>query len=441
MSSTKKAAKVKKAAPAKARGKAGKPAAKSAVSSKTSRAKTAKTSAKTVAPSRATAKKTAARKTAKKSAPKKSLTTKAATSARGSAAKTTSRAVAARKRGASKATAPAKRTVRAAAKSAKTKTPSKKSATLAAAAKNQTIAAPAKISPIDQGMVKNVPPIKVEAALPSKPVAKQQPAPQAPQRPANESKSPTASEAPKVMTNLPETAVKAAPRSLVPPVVAATALSGAESAPAKVAPAAAAAAKPAPQKSRPAPQKHGFKLSEFVVYPAHGVGQIIGVEVQEVAGFSLELFVVSFIKDKMILKVPTSKVAAVGMRKLADADIVEKALSTLSGRARIKRTMWSRRAQEYEAKINSGDLVTIAEVVRDLFRTDAQPEQSYSERQLYEAALDRMAREIAAARKLIDAEALKLIEAFLMKGPRRGKGGDADIVDDPGDDPDVERAA
>ena len=145
------------------------------------------------------------------------------------------------------------------------------------------------------------------------------------------------------------------------------------------------------------------------------------MEIQEVAGFSLELFVVSFIKDKMILKVPTSKVAIVGMRKLAEADVVDKALDTLTGRARIKRTMWSRRAQEYEAKINSGDLVTIAEVVRDLYRSDTQPEQSYSERQLYEAALDRMAREIAAVRKLIDAEALKLIESFLQKGPRRGQ--------------------
>jgi CarD family transcriptional regulator len=190
-------------------------------------------------------------------------------------------------------------------------------------------------------------------------------------------------------------------------------------------------------KARAPSQKLGFKLSEFIVYPAHGVGQIVGIEVQEVAGFSLELFVVSFIKDKMILKVPTSKAPAVGMRKLSDAEVVEKALGTLSGRARIKRTMWSRRAQEYEAKINSGDLVTIAEVVRDLYRSDTQPEQSYSERQLYEAALDRMAREIAAVRKLIDQEALTLIESFLAKAPRRGQKSDGDGADDA----DVERAA
>jgi CarD family transcriptional regulator len=208
--------------------------------------------------------------------------------------------------------------------------------------------------------------------------------------------------------------------------------------------AAAPAGKPivAP-KPRPSSQKLGFKLSEHIVYPAHGVGQIVGIEVQEVAGFSLELFVVSFVKDKMILKVPTSKVAAVGMRKLSEADTVEKALVTLSGRARIKRTMWSRRAQEYEAKINSGDLVTIAEVVRDLYRSDTQPEQSYSERQLYEAALDRMAREVAAVRKLIDSEALKLIESFLQKGPRRGKAeaeAEADVAEE-AEEEDVDRAA
>ncbi|MEF3367745.1 CarD family transcriptional regulator [Methylocystis sp. 9N] len=195
-------------------------------------------------------------------------------------------------------------------------------------------------------------------------------------------------------------------------------------------------------KAKPtASQKLGFKLHEFIVYPAHGVGQIIGVEIQEVAGFSLELFVVSFIKDKMILKVPTSKVVTVGMRKLAEGGVVDRALSTLSGRARIKRTMWSRRAQEYEAKINSGDLITIAEVVRDLYRSDTQPEQSYSERQLYEAALDRMAREIAAVRKLIDSEALKLIESFLLKGPRRGQKSDADGGEDAADEADVDRAA
>ena len=139
--------------------------------------------------------------------------------------------------------------------------------------------------------------------------------------------------------------------------------------------------------SKKATQRQGFKTNEFIVYPAHGVGQILSIEEQEIAGAKLELFVITFIKDKMTLRVPTAKIASVGMRKLAEPSLVRRALETLKGRARIKRTMWSRRAQEYEAKINSGDIVAIAEVVRDLFRSESQPEQSYSERQLYEAAL------------------------------------------------------
>jgi CarD family transcriptional regulator len=167
-------------------------------------------------------------------------------------------------------------------------------------------------------------------------------------------------------------------------------------------------------------QRQGFRTGEFIVYPAHGVGQIVSIEEQEVAGAKLELFVISFIKDKMMLRVPTAKVVSVGMRKLAEPPLVRRALETLKGRARVKRTMWSRRAQEYEAKINSGDIVAIAEVVRDLFRSDSQPEQSYSERQLYEAALDRLSREIAAVQRVTETEAVKEIEAALAKGPRRG---------------------
>jgi CarD family transcriptional regulator, regulator of rRNA transcription len=167
-------------------------------------------------------------------------------------------------------------------------------------------------------------------------------------------------------------------------------------------------------------QRQGFKTSEFVVYPAHGVGQIMAIEEQEIAGAKLELFVINFVKDKMTLRVPTAKIVSVGMRKLAEPAIVKRALDTLKGRARIKRTMWSRRAQEYEAKINSGDIVAISEVVRDLFRSDTQPEQSYSERQLYEAALDRLSREISAVQHITETEAVKEIEAALAKGPRRG---------------------
>jgi CarD family transcriptional regulator len=203
--------------------------------------------------------------------------------------------------------------------------------------------------------------------------------------------------------------------------------------PAKAAPAVKpAAVKPAAPKveepKKPATQRQGFKTNEFVVYPAHGVGQILAIEEQEIAGAKLELFVINFIKDKMTLRVPTAKIINVGMRKLSEPALVKKALETLKGRARVKRTMWSRRAQEYEAKINSGDIVAIAEVVRDLYRSESQPEQSYSERQLYEAALDRLSREIAAVQHVTETEAVKEIEASLAKGPRRGVKSEADAV-------------
>jgi CarD family transcriptional regulator len=170
--------------------------------------------------------------------------------------------------------------------------------------------------------------------------------------------------------------------------------------------------------------RHGFKTGEQIVYPAHGVGTIVAIDEQEVAGMKLELFVIDFEKDKMRLKVPVAKAQAIGMRKLAETDFV------VQGRARIKRTMWSRRAQEYDAKINSGDLLFIAEVVRDLYRADNQPEQSYSERQLYEAALDRMAREVSAVRSLSDNEAVRLIETNLQKGPRGRKAANEVDVDE-----------
>ena len=162
-------------------------------------------------------------------------------------------------------------------------------------------------------------------------------------------------------------------------------------------------------------KKHEFKTNDHVVYPTHGVGKVVKIEEQEVAGMKLELFVITFEKDKMTLRVPVMKAKSVGMRKLSSPDVVNNALNTLKGRARIKRTMWSRRAQEYEAKINSGDLVSIAEVVRDLHRASGQPEQSYSERQLYEAALARMAREVAAVEKTDEPTAVKRVETMLLK--------------------------
>jgi CarD family transcriptional regulator len=161
-------------------------------------------------------------------------------------------------------------------------------------------------------------------------------------------------------------------------------------------------------------RKPEFRPNDFVVYPAHGVGRIVSIEEREIAGMQLELFVIYFEKDKMTLRVPTDKAVAVGMRSLSTPDIVSKALALLKGKARVKRTMWSRRAQEYEQKINSGDLLAIAEVVRDLHRADDQREQSYSERQLYEAALERLTREVAAVSGLDEALAQKQVDAVLL---------------------------
>ncbi len=161
-------------------------------------------------------------------------------------------------------------------------------------------------------------------------------------------------------------------------------------------------------------KKYDFRPNEYVVYPSHGVGRITAIEEQEVAGFKLEMFVVAFEKDKMTLRVPTDKAIEVGMRSLSSPNVVDKALATLKGKAKVKRAMWSRRAQEYEQKINSGDLIAIAEVVRDLHRSDDQREQSYSERQLYEAALERMAREVAAVSGSDEVEAMKKVDEVLQ---------------------------
>ena len=158
-----------------------------------------------------------------------------------------------------------------------------------------------------------------------------------------------------------------------------------------------------------------FTVGDHVVYPAHGVGSIAGVETQEVAGLSLEVYVITFDHEKMTLRVPTRKAKTAGLRAMAGGTVVTQALTTLKGRARVKRTMWSRRAQEYEAKINSGDLISIAEVVRDLHRADNQPEQYYSERQLYESALDRMAREVAAIEQIDRDAAIGILNKSLQK--------------------------
>jgi CarD family transcriptional regulator len=196
----------------------------------------------------------------------------------------------------------------------------------------------------------------------------------------------------KIATAKAAPALKATPKP-VPPVVA---------------------AKPAPAKPAAVRRRAGdFTVNDYVVYPTHGVGRIRAIEEQEIAGLTLTLFVVEFEKEKMTLRVPIAKANATGMRKLSTPDKMKSALQTLKGRARVKRTMWSRRAQEYEAKINSGDPVSIAEVVRDLHRASGQPEQSYSERQIYENALDRLARELGAVEGLDDAQAADRLDKVL----------------------------
>ena len=163
-----------------------------------------------------------------------------------------------------------------------------------------------------------------------------------------------------------------------------------------------------------------FRPDDYVVYPSHGVGKVVSIEEQEIAGTNLEFFVIAFEKDKMTLRVPTAKATSIGMRGLSSPDVVTRALETLKGRARVKRAMWSRRAQEYEQKINSGDLISIAEVVRDLHRTDDQREQSYSERQLYEAALERLTREVAAVDGIDEIMAQQRVDDVLITRAAQG---------------------
>jgi len=221
--------------------------------------------------------------------------------------------------------------------------------------------------------------------------------------------------APKIVAKKPELKAvpkvdaKALPKAEIKPAVAKVELKAVPPVIVAVAP------KPVVVVPKPEKKKSEFRTNDWVVYPAHGVGRIVSVVEQEISGIRLELFVINFDKEKMTLRVPVAKASAIGMRKLSSPDVVASALLTLKGRARIKRTMWSRRAQEYEAKINSGDLISIAEVVRDLHRTSGQPEQSYSERQLYEAALARMAREVAAVERIDEDAAVKRLEVALQR--------------------------
>lgn len=220
---------------------------------------------------------------------------------------------------------------------------------------------------------------------------------------------PAKAAATKAPTAAKPAAIKVAPARPVAPPAPAVAQKPVAPAPRPVAP------PPAP----PVARKPVFKVGEQIVYPAHGVGRVTNIEEQEIAGVKLELYIVDFEKEKLRLKVPTNRAEQKGMRRLADRALIEHAMKVIRGRARIKRTMWSRRAQEYDAKINSGDLIAVAEVVRDLYRSDRQPEQSYSERQLFEQALLRFARELAAVRKVDDDQCVKELEEFLAKNAKR----------------------
>jgi CarD family transcriptional regulator len=248
-----------------------------------------------------------------------------------------------------------------------------------------------------------------------KPAARPVPAAAAPKAP----KATEAAKKPAVKPAAPK-AAPAAPKTAAKPAAPAPVAKKPVAPPEPV----AAAKKPAaaPVAKAPEPPKPVKKVKEepsefgpkdYIVYPTHGVGYIQQVERQEIAGITVELFVITFEKDKMTLRVPVSKAKHVGMRKLSTPKIMDSALATLKGRARVKRTMWSRRAQEYEAKINSGDPVAIAEVIRDLHRSANQPDQSYSERQIYEAALERLARELAAVEKIDEAAATERLEKVL----------------------------
>ena len=156
-----------------------------------------------------------------------------------------------------------------------------------------------------------------------------------------------------------------------------------------------------------------FKTDDFVVYPTHGVGKILGTETQEIAGTELDLLVINFEHDRMTLRIPVTKAQNSGLRRLSSRKQMDVALTKLKGRARVRRTMWSRRAQEYEAKINSGDPVSIAEVIRDLRRNSSQADQSYSERQMYQAAMDRLGREFAAIEKIDEETAATRLEKIM----------------------------
>ena len=186
----------------------------------------------------------------------------------------------------------------------------------------------------------------------------------------------------------------------------------------------AASKKTAPKKvveKKVISKKEQFLPEQYVIYPSHGIGQILEIEKKEIAGQMLKMYVIEFEKEKMILRVPIEKTKEIGVRKVSTKNQLKEIYEILTGKAKIRRTMWSRRAQEYEAKINSGDIKLLTEVVRDLFRSDSQPEQSYSERQLYEAARERLSREVAVIEKTDEQKAIEKMETILNNSNGRNE--------------------
>jgi CarD family transcriptional regulator, regulator of rRNA transcription len=336
----------------------------------------------------------ATKKTAKKKTPAKKAVKKKAPVKKAVAKKAAPKKAAAKKKPV-KAAAKKKTPVK---KAAAKKTPAKKTATKKTAAKKTATkkAAPAKKAAVKKAPAKKAAAKKPAAkkAAPKKKTAKKAAKKAAPPPKPKPRKKANVGQAPRRKTVAASIPV---PTQIIP----------------KETPQADAKASEDAQASSAA--KQSYKVHQLIVYPAHGVGKIVALERQEVAGIKIELFVINFEQEKMRLRVPTGKAKTAGMRPLSSDKAIKNAIETLKGRARIKRTMWSRRAQEYDAKINSGDIKLVAEVVRDLFRAADQPEQSYSERQLFEQALDRMAREVAAVQKVDLANALETLDGVLQK--------------------------
>jgi CarD family transcriptional regulator len=227
---------------------------------------------------------------------------------------------------------------------------------------------------------------------------------------------------------------KAAPKKAAPKKAAPKKAAPKKAAPKKAAPKKAATKKAAPKKviqkkeslkksveKKTLNKKEEFLPEQYVVYPSHGIGQILEIEKKEIAGQMLTMYVIEFEKEKMTLRVPIEKTKEIGVRKVSTKNQLKEIFEILTGKAKVRRTMWSRRAQEYEAKINSGDIKLLTEVVRDLFRSDSQPEQSYSERQLYEAARERLSREVAVIERTDEQKAIEKMETILNNSNGRNE--------------------